>query len=199
MYDEPGRPKREITSTFNNRTDLIATLAASSYIPLWCAVDRLNSGYIIHSSADNCFGAQWERERVIDRASSYIPLWCAAAPAAAATPCTLSSAALPHLACDHLCCSRRCMRPRLTPPSGCLLAAAPVPRPCNCGKLYDRLTLKPALPTLRSFSHFHNSPSNPQERPNDVHGLARPECHRRRHHSAPALPPPHQLLVIPRS
>ncbi|GBF87627.1 hypothetical protein Rsub_00338 [Raphidocelis subcapitata] len=35
VYDEPGHPRPAVVSTFSNSSDLISTLAASSYIPMW--------------------------------------------------------------------------------------------------------------------------------------------------------------------
>jgi hypothetical protein len=35
VYDAPGQPTNQIAATFKNRSDLISTLAASAYIPIW--------------------------------------------------------------------------------------------------------------------------------------------------------------------
>ena len=44
VYDEPGRPKGEEIRSFSDRGDLISTLAASSYIPMWSGA-RLFTGW----------------------------------------------------------------------------------------------------------------------------------------------------------
>jgi len=35
VYDTPGQARNDLATTFDNRTDLISTLAASAYIPIW--------------------------------------------------------------------------------------------------------------------------------------------------------------------